>query len=488
MSSLSPFNIMEIKPQNQRLLHPAIISVFVICFAVWFYLFYVTQPVVVYDSISYESTGKMIYEQGWIAFLKAGLYREYGYAFLVSIAMRLADYLHVSYLTVVKFIQLLFLFSAQLLSYYVMRRLRIHPLITAWALLYIGLSPGLLFSTMILYYEAGMYPFVLLLLIGAAHAWLALIKENKNIVIPTIVLAVALFCCASIKAIFEPLSYFMLLPFLALILKAIIAKRKAVYKKGIVFLIVFAIFFYLPITAYKLVNKYYNNEYTLTDRSGRIFLGSTLVRVQDFEIKQLKSLIVFTFMLNHCATFADPNECGLWDWRYGDKLALSYMEEYAHKHNLPLPLTQRQLTNAAFQEILNQPLRYALVTIIHSFKIFYWEYFFGFAAYPDWMDRTFLVGRLGLTISLTSAFLAFLGFSHLCWWVWHNRRRLVDNSAPMEMRTVMVYILFLILVGFGILSSLLWILDRYILPVASLYIISIAFFLDQTLIRRPKTT
>lgn len=468
--------------------HPLIIVAFSACFVVWFYLLYVTQPVVVFDSIGYEQLGKTIYMQGWVEFFKQGPHREFGYAFLISLAMRIADHLPVSYIFVLCFFQVLLLFFTQLGALVIARTLRLSPLLTAWVVLYIGLSPGILFSTFIVYSEVATYPFIPLIVIGAAEAWQRILTGNKSIVPGTIMLALSLFAATAVKGIFQTISYLLLVPFLFIFLKAFAQKNTAVCRRSILFFMLVGLFFYVPVNAYKLANKYYNGEFTLSDRSGRVLLASTLSRTTAASSQEIKALFAFTFFPNHCHQFVgDDALCDRWDWRYAEDLRRPFVQEYQTKHDITHGLLQREYTALALGEMLRHPFQYLLVTGIHSFRIFYWEYFYGFAAYPDWMDRFFVNPWVRLIVSCGSALLAFLACLFLVGWVWQRRKVVLDASQAPDMQIITATLLLLMLAGFGILSSLFWILDRYILPVASLYILAIAFLLDQTLRKSEKS-
>src|SRR6185503_14291430 len=153
----------------------------------------------VFDSIGYELLGKTIYEQGWVEFFRQGPHREFGYAFLISVCMRIAAAFPVSYISVLCFVQVLLLFGTQVGALVIARALRLPSLLTAWVILYIGLSPGILFSTFIVYSEVATFPFVPLILIGAAYAWRGILTENENIVPATILFALALFATTAVK-------------------------------------------------------------------------------------------------------------------------------------------------------------------------------------------------------------------------------------------------------------------------------------------------
>src|SRR3990167_337554 len=85
------------------------------------YLAMTTQAIIFNDALSYEHWGRIFAQGNWQDYFISGPNREPLYSFLVSVAMRLSDILHVPYLSVQIPIQILWLVSAQCLMIKVLK-------------------------------------------------------------------------------------------------------------------------------------------------------------------------------------------------------------------------------------------------------------------------------------------------------------------------------------------------------------------------------
>ncbi|HLD69859.1 MAG TPA: hypothetical protein VJA17_03750, partial [Candidatus Omnitrophota bacterium] len=137
--------------------------VLAMCWVYWLYLLFFSNMIIVYDAGVFEDAGKMIYENGWIGFFKSGPRREPLYPFLVSLSMHAGEWLGISYHYLQKFIQIIFLFSTQLLLFKLLQELKANRTLSLVIILYFGFSPAIVNSAMSLYSEIASYPFVLLI-------------------------------------------------------------------------------------------------------------------------------------------------------------------------------------------------------------------------------------------------------------------------------------------------------------------------------------
>jgi len=130
----------NMKPSKSTESNTTIVWAFALSILYWIYLFFTSDPIVVFDAIGYEQLGRMISQEGWIKFFETGPNREPLYPFLISISMRIADILSISYLEIQKLFQIMILLSAQILTLRLFKLLDISKKIIPFILLYIGFS------------------------------------------------------------------------------------------------------------------------------------------------------------------------------------------------------------------------------------------------------------------------------------------------------------------------------------------------------------
>ena len=137
--------------ENQKF--PFVPFAFILSGLYWIYLALTSQMLILYDAFGYEQLGTIIYQQGWGEFFRAGPSREPFYPFLISVSMHIADACSVSYHSIQKIIQILFLLTSQFLVLKILKNLRVQPLLCALTILYLGFSPALVNAAFSLFSE-----------------------------------------------------------------------------------------------------------------------------------------------------------------------------------------------------------------------------------------------------------------------------------------------------------------------------------------------
>jgi len=453
----------------------------------WSYIGFVSQIVIAHDAISYESFGRMVYLDGWDEYFRTGPNREPLYMFLIAVSMWMADILNVSYHEIQKIIQLLFLFITQLLTLKTLKRLRVSDYLIATALLYIGLSPGMVNSALSLFSEIATYPFVLSIVLVASKLWKNLKKESSPIAIPSSILGLLWLLLTFTKGIFELISSLFLIPFFIITGVAIRKQRSFLWKKCLIFFVMFFVSYYLPLNGYKLMNKIYNGHYALSDRGARILYGSTARRLEPMGKTNLLAGLAFAPTPDICYSHFDSQTCDFWDWSTADHLATTQLTQLGERGLSPNQ-AERQILWLAIKKILSNPLQYCLLTMVEGSSIFFWESSkIGFVAYPDWMDRIFWNSIFENALTFSTAFLALTAFIYLFIYIWKNRTDIFDTANLTDSRNATAFMIFLILTNYIMISCLFWILRRYVLPMAPLYVVIIIFFAHR-LINVLKTT
>ncbi|MBU4334500.1 MAG: hypothetical protein KKD07_08680, partial [Candidatus Omnitrophica bacterium] len=148
-----------------------VIFAFTLSILYWIYLFLISQMLIIQDALGYKELGELIANKGWLEYFSAGPRREPFYPFLVSISLRFADTTPFSFETLQKFQQLLFLFATQILSYKLLKNLKVRPFFISLAILYIGFSPALINTYLCLFSEIAILPFMIATILLSSKVW-----------------------------------------------------------------------------------------------------------------------------------------------------------------------------------------------------------------------------------------------------------------------------------------------------------------------------
>ena len=472
-----------------------VLTVFLLSIAYWTYLFFSSSMVIRYDSLGYENLASLIYKSGWIQYFVTGPNREPMYPWVISISMRLADQLGVSYHEIQKFIQIIFLFITQLLTFKILKKLRAPDAVTALTLLYLGFSPALINSAFSLYSEILAYPFILGIILASAESW-KLIQKNYSPKIFFFGLGLGLLFVSItfVKAVFQCILPVFLIPFFYLLLKALIKQNKRLFfNTGALFFMVILTFnaFVIP---YKFLNKKYNGVYAFTDRGAWALYGNTARRMQPLDRKKVIAAFAFTAGEGVCRRFAEPMECAFWSSGTSDNLGFSKLQELTH-NNIPKDKIDSTLIDLSKNLILQDPLQYLGVTLIMSFPLFFWESTkIGFVDYPAWLNKLYDWGMFKDRLRLFIFLMTFISFIYLIRFVGKNRSKVIleesfnpaDSSLEDNHDIVTAFFILNLLLAYVVVHSFFYILTRYALPIAPLYLITIAFFFTRMISRIQK--
>ena len=143
----------------------------VLTFIYLIYLSLICQSLIIYDSIGYELLGNQILHTGLIGYLKAGPNREPLYILVVAFAQYLGKSFTVDPRWMLKLLHIGMLVISQILAFFILRGLRLKTWALVLALLYIGISPVLVNSTMWVYSEIAAVPIILAIILSAARSW-----------------------------------------------------------------------------------------------------------------------------------------------------------------------------------------------------------------------------------------------------------------------------------------------------------------------------
>jgi len=376
--------------------HPAIIGVLLFSF---FYLSYIALTCHIFisaDSIGYESLGSLIYKQGWIEFFRQGPSREPLYPFLISISMRIADWLAIPYLSVQKCIQISILLLTQILMFILLRKLKIRIVITALVVLYLAISSNIVISTFIIFSEIVTYPIVLSIILLSSMAWQNLHRTDTNDAAQRYIdsflsafnLGLLFVLFTSVKAIASLIVPFFLLPFYVTFIKSLKNKDKSSAVNTFIFLAIFFISFQAPLTLYKFANKKYNGNYTLTNRGPWALYGNTARRMEPLTPKRFMTAIAYVPSQRICVSLLGE-DCLFWGQEVSDDLG---HKKYAELKNSGMSTEKidKNLYKLSFKKMLQNPFQYIFLAFLEGAKMFFWESTgIAFIIFPGWITTLY---------------------------------------------------------------------------------------------------
>lgn len=454
------------------LLKDPIFYAFLIPVLYWGYLLLTSQMVIRHDSLEYVDLGKMIYKQGWMEFFQTGPHREPLYPLLISAAMLVGDFLSLPYLKILTLFQILLLALTQILILRVLDQLKVRKGSRALAVLYLGVSPALVNSALSLYSEILMYPLVLGIILAGANAGHAIYRQQVARAFGFTLLYTAMFVLAVLnKAIFEYLFYIMLIPPLVWGIAATVKKQKQTAFHAFLSITVAAGILTCSLHAYKVTNLHHNDHYEITGRGGWMLYGSAAKRTEPMTPRRLLAGLASVPGDNVCRSlFGD--ECLFWSFQTSDHFGMEKLKELRIQEQDSASI-DRQMKEAALNQALDKPVQYLLLTVMEATKALFWESTkIGFVEYPAWLaqlfDFTLFKNGLRLGMAILTFFSVFYYFSRGFY-----RRGRGDTKQQ-----ILQFLMAVMIIGFIGLYSLVTILTRYILPIASLFLIIIAVVLE----------
>ena len=194
-----------------RVFKSPLLYVFLLSFLYWMYLLASSQMIIRYDSLGYEALGTLITEKGWSEYFRGGSHQGTPLPFLISLSMKMSTFLPYSYYKIQTFIQLMILGLSQSLVFLIMQRHRVRGWIISLILLYMAFSPAIINSAFSLYSEILTFPFILGILLCAAHSFRKLEDAKaRHIIFYALLLGVLFTGVTLVKGIYEYIFYFVL--------------------------------------------------------------------------------------------------------------------------------------------------------------------------------------------------------------------------------------------------------------------------------------
>jgi len=466
--------------KNSNRLHPLVITAILLSAFYWSYLGLTSQTLMVHDSLSYKNFGTMLLEDGWKEYLTTGPNREPLYPLLVALSMWIARLQNINYLDVQILIQIAILLWTQFALAQAIKRLHISDGISIAVTAYIGFSPALVNSGLVLFSEILTYPLVLWLVKRAADALRDISSaKTHQTVFNAVLLSAACLLMTFTKGVFEVLSPLLLLPYIVLLIRAVAAKDKTVIRRVCFFICIFLIAFETPLIAYKTLNKKYNGIYALTNRGPAALYGNTARRMETLDSLRVKTAVASTSGSDNCYRLYGE-ACTHWEFGRSDFLASEKMIELQKQGLTPQQMDQAS-KRESINEIFKNPFQYAFLAVLEGSKLFFWEspQMYGMVL-PDAIDAFYKMVWLGYPLRFLMAAVSLLAVLYAMAHILKIRRSFfafIDEKIAVETNII------LILGAYTGLHSFFYILPRYALPLAPLYLILIAL-LAQNLVNQ----
>jgi len=426
--------------------------------------------VIVWDAAWYESLGRMIYAQGWIPYFTTGPNNEPLYPLLIAASMSFEHITGLAYVKIMPVFGVTILFLTQVLAYKILRLLNIRNGVCILILTYLALSPALNNAAFSLFSEIAAFPFILGIVLTSFYAWEA-IKQNKRqrALIYGVLLGTLLTAATFIKAVFECITPAYLIIFLTSVFLTD-KKTRAEHTRPLLLCVTAAlIFFYVPVTGYKWLNLHYNGNFAITDRGSWALYGNTARRMEPLTLKRFAEALAFVPGEGVCNSLFGPKECDFWSFRKSDEFGLAKRGELNNQHLSPKKMNASLISLSA-QKALQNPFQYALLTFIEGLKMFFWESTkVGFVSYPDWLGKIYTIKIFNNGLRFFASLLSLIAVLS----IWLGA--LTPQRSPIAF--LMGVLIFLYILFF----SFFFILTRYALPIAPLYLIAIGVWINQSL-------
>lgn len=427
----------------------------------WLYLFFTTETQVIWDSLDYQNLGRLLQEHGWIEYFKTGPNREPLYPLFISVAMRLADLGHISYLKILVGLQFLCLLTTQILTLKILRKLKTAEPIVALVIFYLGVSPALINTALSLYSEILFLPFIPLAILVLNRSQQ---KTNADsyfaIVAQGFLLGLTFLLMTLIKGVFEVLTLF-------LILSPLLLLQKTNFRRYLILSLTALIVFQAGLFGYKSLNKKYNGVFTLTNRGAWALYGYAARRTEAFTPEHWLSALAWIPGEGACTTLLGEAKCRYWGTTTSDSFGMEKLKEL-EKQGLTGEAADQKMLELTKARIRAKPLQYATLVGLESLKIFFWESTrLAFVTYPSWLEKIFDNGIIKNGLRLMMAIIAFAGSFFMLWILWRERNKKTEAYT-------LIYLMVVFIFFYTGIYSIFWLSTRYALPLAPLFLIAAA--------------
>ncbi|MDZ4241994.1 MAG: hypothetical protein U1D99_04115, partial [Candidatus Omnitrophota bacterium] len=341
--------------------------------------------------------------------------------------------------------------------------------------LYLGLSPALVNSALSMYSEIAVYPFVLTIVLLTAAARVAGRSGRIGLVFLSGAGSGAFFFFATlVKGVFEGIAPCFLV---AAVLQFRPHPRWT--RSAIVFAAAALLVFYNGLSLYKAANLRHNGNYTLTNRGAWALYGNTARRTQVMDKQLLLAAVAYAPGEGFCKSLLDDEACRFWSAGKSDEFGFNKLKELESR-GLSGGTLDKELLRLSVRKAGEAPLQYGFFGFLEAAKMLFWETTkLGFVTYPVWLEKLFDTVWLKNGLRLLMGILTLAAIVFAAVRLWTGRRKQEPGGENELIYPVLLMVLF-----FAAFHAPFFVLTRYILPLAPLYLVLIAVLIDSCFNRR----
>ncbi|MDP3790402.1 MAG: hypothetical protein Q8R48_08400, partial [Candidatus Omnitrophota bacterium] len=265
------------------------------------------------------------------------------------------------------------------------------------------------------------------------------------------------------------------------ILSLFTCKKKFIFN-ALIYLLVTSAVFYIPVTAYKFANKAFNDNFAVTDRGSHRLLGAAIRRTEPLTTEQFFVALSCVPGEGFCQSIFGKEKWSYWGVYAIDACGGNMVTELIKK-GMKKEDAYRLAVRLAAEKALSNPGQYLLFCMMDGAKMLFWESTqIGYVCYPRVLERIFGCNlfKNGLRFSISA--LTFLALLYLAGFLWRRRKAIfaLDRLDQGKAEIFMLFCALLILFFIGS-YSLFATVPRFALPIASLYLIIVGFFLEKVI-------
>jgi len=227
------------------------------------------------------------------------------------------------------------------------------------------------------------------------------------------------------------------------------------------------------------MNKSYNGNFTITYGRGPYhILASSTRRTAPLTKEKFQALLAWTIETDYCVHRFGAEECEYW----GIKDFPSHLRNVVPK-NIPPDQVNNYKVKVAKNKIFQKPFQFIFLSGIEFFKMFLWESTtIGFVTYPNWLTKLFIFDPFRYGIKLFLEFTSALSYFYLVFVLLTHRIKSHLSNENREKASILFFT-FIILSAHMTLYATVLTVTRFALPIAPLFLISIAFSLNKLIAR-----
>jgi hypothetical protein len=182
-----------------------------------------------------------------------------------------------------------------------------------------------------------------------------------------------------------------------------------------------------------------------------------------------------------CNAIFDKETCFFWSPAKLDEFAYTKTAQLQIGNRLPEEI-DKELFRSALKKLQERPAQFLLLWFEEGLKIFFWESTqIGFVSYPVALTRLFCWSPVKNGLRFLMAILTFAAFLYVVYYLLKERNKIF---IPGENAEIILFLAVIFVLLFTAIQAIFIILGRYALPVAPLFSVISAFFIQKVIFTR----